>query len=107
MTRQLARARYCQLIPAKSGMRKSGGRRSGKSAVGVVHHPSTHDGEDGSELGQLINIDVEGVGGVRDQVVPATFLIDRAGVIRAAHVSDDYRTRMEPAAVIAALDILR
>ena len=39
--------------------------------------------------------------------VPATFVIDRNGVIRAAHVSADYRTRMEPAAVIAALDTLR
>ena len=39
--------------------------------------------------------------------VPATFVIDRDGSIRAAHVSADYRTRMEPAAVIAALDNLR
>lgn len=37
---------------------------------------------------------------------PATFVIDRDGVIRAAHVSADYRTRMEPAAIIAALDTL-
>jgi len=35
--------------------------------------------------------------------VPATFVIDRAGVVRAAHVSPDYRTRMDPAEVIAAL----
>ena len=39
--------------------------------------------------------------------VPATFVIDRAGVVRAAHVSADYRTRMEPADIIAALDDLR
>jgi peroxiredoxin len=39
--------------------------------------------------------------------VPATFVIDRDGVIRAAHLSADYRTRMEPAAIIAALDHLR
>jgi peroxiredoxin len=38
--------------------------------------------------------------------VPATFVIDRAGVVRAAHVSGDYRTRMEPADIIAALDKL-
>jgi peroxiredoxin len=38
--------------------------------------------------------------------VPATFVIDRAGVVRAAHVSADYRTRMEPADIIAALDEL-
>jgi peroxiredoxin len=36
--------------------------------------------------------------------VPATFVIDRAGVIRAAHVSADFRTRMEPAAIIMALE---
>ena len=38
--------------------------------------------------------------------IPATFVIDRAGVVRAAHVSADYRTRMEPADIIAALDDL-
>jgi peroxiredoxin len=36
--------------------------------------------------------------------VPATFVIDGAGVVRAAHVSADYRTRMEPADIMAALD---
>jgi len=36
--------------------------------------------------------------------VPATFVIDRDGVVRAAHVSADYRTRMEPADIVAALD---
>ena len=39
--------------------------------------------------------------------MPATFVIDRAGVIRAAHASADFRTRMEPAAIIAALDELQ
>jgi peroxiredoxin len=39
--------------------------------------------------------------------VPATFVIDREGVVRAAHVSADYRTRMEPADVISALGTLR
>jgi peroxiredoxin len=38
--------------------------------------------------------------------IPATFVIDRAGVVRAAHVSADYRTRMEPADILAALDEL-
>jgi peroxiredoxin len=38
--------------------------------------------------------------------IPATFVIDRAGVVCAAHVSADYRTRMEPADIIAALDAL-
>jgi hypothetical protein len=31
-------------------------------------------------------------------------VIDRDGVVRAAHVSADYRSRMEPADIIAALD---
>jgi peroxiredoxin len=39
--------------------------------------------------------------------VPATFVIDRAGIVRAAHVSANFRTRMEPAAIIAALEQLR
>jgi peroxiredoxin len=38
--------------------------------------------------------------------VPATFVIDRDGVVRAAHVSADYRTRMEPGDILAALDEL-
>jgi peroxiredoxin len=38
--------------------------------------------------------------------VPATFVIDRGGVVRAAHVGADYRTRMEPADILATLDDL-
>jgi peroxiredoxin len=38
--------------------------------------------------------------------VPATLVIDRYGVVRAAHVSADYRTRMEPNDIVAALDDL-
>ena len=38
--------------------------------------------------------------------VPATFVIDRDGVVRAAHVSADYRTRMEPSDILDALDAL-
>ena len=34
---------------------------------------------------------------------PATFVIDQAGIIRAAEVSPDYRVRIEPAAVISEL----
>jgi peroxiredoxin len=37
---------------------------------------------------------------------PATLVIDRNGVVRAAHVSADYRTRMEPDDIVAALDNL-
>lgn len=39
--------------------------------------------------------------------VPATFVIDRDRVVRAAHVSADYRTRMEPSDILAALDELK
>jgi peroxiredoxin len=35
--------------------------------------------------------------------VPGTFVIDRGGTIRLAHVDPDYRTRLEPADVVAAL----
>jgi peroxiredoxin len=38
--------------------------------------------------------------------VPATFVIASDGVVRAAYVSADYRTRMEPGDVVAALDNL-
>lgn len=38
--------------------------------------------------------------------VPATFVIDRSGVIRAAFVDVDYRKRVEPAAIVAALQEL-
>ncbi len=36
--------------------------------------------------------------------VPATFVIDRTGVVRAAHVDPDYRERMEPTDILAALE---
>jgi peroxiredoxin len=39
--------------------------------------------------------------------VPATFVIDQEGVVRAAQVSADYRVRMEPAATVAALEELK
>jgi peroxiredoxin len=38
--------------------------------------------------------------------VPATFVLDRDGVVQARHVDPDYRTRMEPAAVLGALRTL-
>lgn len=41
-----------------------------------------------------------------DLPVPATFVIDRGGIIRARHVSADYTTRMDPADIVAALDEL-
>lgn len=39
--------------------------------------------------------------------VPATYVIDTGGVIRAAHVDKDYTRRMEPADILAALAALR
>ncbi|MDQ1006384.1 peroxiredoxin [Streptomyces sp. V4I23] len=38
--------------------------------------------------------------------LPATYVIDRAGVVRWAFVSTDYTTRAEPADILAALDSL-
>lgn len=38
--------------------------------------------------------------------VPATYVIDRSAVIRAAHVDKDYTRRMDPEAIIAALGSL-
>jgi peroxiredoxin len=38
-----------------------------------------------------------------DLPIPATFVIDSAGVIQARHVSADYQTRMDPNAIEAAL----
>ena len=35
--------------------------------------------------------------------VPATYLIDRGGTIRAAHVDRDYTRRMEPRQIVEAL----
>jgi peroxiredoxin len=39
--------------------------------------------------------------------VPATYVIDSAGVIRAAYVEKDYTKRMEPAEIVRALKSLR
>jgi len=41
-----------------------------------------------------------------DLPVPATFVIDRGGIIRARYVSADYRTRMDPDDIEAALAAL-
>lgn len=38
--------------------------------------------------------------------VPATYIIDSNGIIRAAHVNKDYTKRMEPTAIVAALHAL-
>ena len=38
--------------------------------------------------------------------IPATYIVDRSGMVRVAEVDCDFRRRMEPAAVIRALDEL-
>lgn len=38
--------------------------------------------------------------------LPATYVIDGSGTVRAAHVNKDYTTRMEPADILAALQAL-
>jgi peroxiredoxin len=35
--------------------------------------------------------------------IPATFVLDTEGIVRHSYVSADYRTRMEPAAIVAAV----
>ena len=39
--------------------------------------------------------------------IPGTFVIDREGVVRLASVDPDYRSRLEPVAILDALDALR
>jgi peroxiredoxin len=39
--------------------------------------------------------------------VPATYVIDRNGVVAAAHVDKDYTKRMEPDAILATLEALK
>ena len=41
-----------------------------------------------------------------DLPVPATFVIDRSGIVRARYVSADYTTRMDPDDIEAALAAL-
>lgn len=43
----------------------------------------------------------------RSLPVPATFVIDRSGIVRAAFVSPDWRYRVEPSEIIAALEALQ
>lgn len=53
-------------------------------------------------------LDVAAFNGPGRTVLPvaATFVIDRAGVVRAMHADTDYKERMEPAAIITALETL-
>jgi peroxiredoxin len=38
---------------------------------------------------------------------PATYIVDRRGTVRHAEVDGDFRRRMEPSAILDALDKLR
>jgi peroxiredoxin len=57
---------------------------------------------------QLLSLDLAEYNGEGRYVlpVPATFVIGRDGVIRAAYANVDYRMRMEPAAILSALRAL-
>jgi peroxiredoxin len=63
----------------------------------------------GNELVKLYRVfgheleDVNGSSGKRELPVPATFLVDRHGFIRLAHVDVDYTRRLDPDEVIEAL----
>jgi peroxiredoxin len=53
------------------------------------------------------DLSIRSAEGSWDLPVPATFVIDRGGIIRARYVSADYRTRMDPDDIDAALAALR
>lgn len=38
--------------------------------------------------------------------VPATYVLDRSGIVRAGQADPDYTVRMEPSAIVAALRII-
>ena len=44
--------------------------------------------------------------GRRGLPIPATYVLDKSGVIRAAYADTNYQTRMEPADLLAALEML-
>ena len=51
--------------------------------------------------------EANGKGGKKELPVPATFLIDRKGIIRLAHVDVDYTRRIDPDDVIETLEMLK
>lgn len=57
---------------------------------------------------KVFNLDIAGenADGSWDLPVPATFVLDREGIIRARHVSMNYMTRMEPGDILKALKTL-
>ncbi len=48
-------------------------------------------------------LDQQNADGTWDLPVPATFVLDQHGVVRARHVDPDYTKRMEPQAILTAL----
>ncbi|MBT2443447.1 AhpC/TSA family protein [Streptomyces sp. ISL-36] len=64
--------------------------------------------DDLAEVYQGFGIDLQHANGghARTLPLPATYVIDRDGVIRWAFVDTDYTTRAEPADILAALDAL-
>ena len=54
-----------------------------------------------------LDLAVENADGSWRLPIPATLVLDRDGIVRATHVDADYRTRMEPADIIAAVAALR
>lgn len=71
-----------------------------------VRFPVSEDFRIGLDYFQ-VNLAEENADGTPTLVVPATFVVDESGVIRDRYVSVDYTTRMEPRAVLDALDRLR
>jgi len=54
-----------------------------------------------------MGLDEQNADGSWDLPVPATFVLDRTGIVRAAQVDPDYKVRMSAAAVLEALRALR
>ena len=53
-----------------------------------------------------LSLDLSAVNGEWALPMPARFVIDRAGVVRAVEADPDYRTRSDPATTLAALRVL-
>jgi peroxiredoxin len=63
------------------------------------------------DLYRRINLDLGARHGNAHDVwllpIPATYIVDRSGMVRSAEVDCDFRRRMEPAQIVRALDELR
>ncbi|MBA2338161.1 MAG: redoxin domain-containing protein [Acidimicrobiia bacterium] len=54
-----------------------------------------------------MGLDEQNADGSWNLPVPATFVLDRTGTVRAAHVDTDYKERMSAATMLEALQALR